>query len=151
MLFLLLSGCIFDNAFEGTWLFMFDLVESRSGDCAGTDTGGGEWEYEGTSNALVEIYATGDGGLAVDMGSVALVGEGKGGELTATWQYSATGDDESYETKVEMDGTLKANELTGELSETESEVDGNDTYTCSTSRGYRAVRSTTTGEEIAGD
>lgn len=159
MFLLLLSACIFDDIFagtdifDGTWLVMMDRDAKLSGDCArGDDTGdGGTYEYEGTQNLFVDIFSTADGGLVVDLGSVALIGSGEGTEMTAEWETTTSNEDISQTERYEIDGSLEAAELEGKYSYSSVDVDAGDSYSCTSTSRYTAVLTTTTDDEIAGN
>lgn len=147
---LLLVGCFGASKFDGTWLFALDPEGEVTGDCAPDDEGEGEYSYTGTDNTWVDIYKTGDGGLVV-LFEESLIGTAEGSALSAEWVYEVEGDGYASQDQIELDGELASGELTGDITWSYTESDGEDVYSCVSSTSYTAWQTTTGPNEIAGN
>lgn len=150
---LLLAGttaCSSSGKLEGTWLFRIDLNSEVEGDCAGDDTGGGTITYDGTNDMWVDIYRTGSGGLVVFL-NAPLVGEYDGGELTASWQQTATYNDQTDTEKVQLTGSLDGGLMSGTIVATEESTGPDDTYTCTTRYTYDAFKNLSDPDDYASE
>ena len=140
------TGCL-SGPYDGTWLFMLDNSSADAkGDCEPDPDADYEVSYEGTSNALVDIYTTPDSGIVVLFGD-ALYGSYEGSSFDAESEQleeTRNGDyAEAYRQGYVMDGTVAGGVMEGEIEQFYEAADNDGySYDCSTTFEYTAERVT---------
>ena len=134
ILFLSFLGCA--SPFEGTWLFMVDRDAKLTGDCVTEDY---TETLSGSSNAWVDIYRLQSGEFAVLL-SEPLVGTVEGSDLEASWEYTYTLDDYAERSTLDLEATLEAGLLSGSITSTYRDADGDSEYACSQESDFTAER-----------
>ena len=149
MLALMFLGCSVFAPFDGTWFFSFERASTASGDCAGNDTGGADYEYTGTNDAELDMYSTADGQLVVLLGE-ALVGTPEGNAFEVSRKTTDSSGKSEYSHEAVLSGTLEGPALSGDYAITDDSSDGKDSYSCTSTTGYTAVKMTTSPDQLAG-
>ena len=142
----LLTSCTtMPTKFDGTWLFMIDLEVDVSGDCTEDD-----WDVTGTSNQIVDIYSSTDGGLVVMFEQI-LDGTYQNNEFEAIWERVIEYEDAKDTDRVTMTGSYGANALSGEVEDYEKEVAGSDSWECTQTFTYTAERINSNDDRYVGN
>lgn len=150
MLLVLLGACTIFQPLDGTWLFQVNPNASVSGDCAGDDSGGGTYEQLGTSDSWVDIYTVSGNQIAILWGE-ALLGTLEGSAVEASYDTGYTYKKRSESQTVTLEATLSGGSLEGTLTNTQTESNDGDKYTCTSQNDFTAVRSVSSPDSFAGN
>ena len=150
MMLVLIGGCSIFSRVDGTWLFHFEYESSYSGDCADNGDSGGDVQYTGTNDVLVDIYKSGTGDVVVLLDE-ALTGTVEGGELDVSWDDSTTYDDSTSTYAYQLTGEVGNGTLSGDYEFSQEYTGPGDDYTCSQSTAYEAERLVSDPDDYVGN
>jgi hypothetical protein len=149
------SGCS-KSPWDGTWLFMYDQNSATSaGDCA-DDTQDDTTTVFGTDNSWIDVYATGDGRVVIDIEGNDLIGSEQGGTLVATYVEGYQDEDSLQRTTYTMNATRDGDTMAGtivvldEEQSPESYYQDAQSYSCTYTGSFNAVHIVSGPDDFAG-